>query len=135
MEGVVFEERLLRLVQMVVFRVRDEIVGGEKNAAGTAGRIGDSLARFRPHALHHGADQGARGEILARAGLGVLGVLFQQTFIDVALHIRAHHHPLGAVHHVDQAIKLGRVLNLVLRLGEDLSQHPLWVPSSRNSSV
>jgi len=44
---------------------------------------------------------------------------FEQAFVDVALHIGAHGYPLRFINHVDQAIELGRVLNLVLCLGED----------------
>ena len=46
-------------------------------------------------------------------------------FVDVALDVGVHAHPLHLVDHVDQAVELGRVLNLVLRLGEDLAQHVL----------
>lgn len=45
--------------------------------------------------------------------------------IDVALHVGAHGGPLGAIDHSDQTVELGRVLDFVLRLGEDLPQHPL----------
>lgn len=86
--------------------MRDEIVGGEEETAGAAGRVSDGGARLRPHAFDHGADQHARGEILPDAGLGVLGVALEQAFEDVALHVRAHRHPLGAVDHVDQAWSL-----------------------------
>ena len=121
----VLQERLLRLVELVVVRVGQEVVGGEEEAAGAAGRIGDGLARLGPHAFDHRADQRARREVLSRAGFGVLGVLLQQAFVDVALDVGAHRHPLHLVDHVDQAVELGRVLNLVLRLGENLAEHAL----------
>ena len=98
-------------------------MGGEEESARAAGGIGDRSAGRRADALHHGADQRPGREVLARAGLDVLGVPFQQPLVDVALHIRAQHHPVGAVHHGDQAIELRRVGDLVLRFGEDLPEH------------
>ena len=98
-------------------------MGGEEEAARPAGGIGDGLAGFGADACHHRADQGAGREVLARAGFRVLGVAFQQPLIDVALHVRAEHDPIGDVHHGDQAEELGRVGDLVLRLGENLTQH------------
>ena len=43
--------------------------------------------------------------------------------VDVALHVGAEHHPIRAVHHVDQPKELGRIGDLVLCLGENLAQH------------
>ena len=122
---VVLEKRLLIPVEGEVGRVGDEVVGAQEEPAGAAGGVRDALPRLGAHALDHGADQGARGEVLARARLGVLGVLLQQPFVDVALDVRAEGDPVGVVHHVDEAVELRRVLNLVLRLGEDLAEHAL----------
>ena len=119
------EKRLLLPVEREVVRVGDEIVGAQEEPAGAARGVCDALARLRPHALDHGADQSARREVLARARLGIFGVALQQVLVDVALDVRAEGDPVGIVHHVDEAVELRRVLNLVLRLGEDLSQHPL----------
>lgn len=65
------------------------------------------------------------GEILAGAGFGVLGVLFEDALVDVALGVGVEHHPLHAIDHFDQAGELGGVGDFVLRLGEDLAEHPL----------
>lgn len=65
-----------------------------------------------------------RREILPRTGFGIFRIALQQALVDIALHIRAHRHPLGFVDHIDQAVQLGRILDLVLRLGENLPQHP-----------
>ncbi len=105
-----------------------EIVGGEEKTAGAAGWIGDGLARQRPHALHHCPDQRARREILPRPRLGILGIAFQQALVNVALHIGTQRHPLGFVHHVDQPRQLGRVLDLVLCLCENLPEQPRLDP-------
>jgi hypothetical protein len=63
-------------------------------------------------------------ERLTGAGFGVLGVLLQQALVDIALHVGLHHHPLLPVDHVDDLEEHGRVLDLVLGLGEDLAQRP-----------
>ena len=63
----VLQEGFLLPVETEVTRVGDEVVGRQKEPAGAAGRVGDARARFGPHALDHGADKGARREILARA--------------------------------------------------------------------
>jgi len=109
----------------------NEIIGGEKKAAGSAGWVMNRLLRFRGHALHHGLDQGAGGEVLARPALGVRGVFFQQPFVDVSLDIGIDHHPLLPADHVDDLEQLGRVLDLVLRLGED-PRIPFSVPRERS---
>jgi hypothetical protein len=104
--------------------VAGEVVDGrEEEATGAAGRVGDGLHRLGAHAFHHGLDQGARREVLARAALGVLGVLLQEALVDVALHIGAQQHPALAVDQLDQLVQLGRVGDLVLALHEDVAQH------------
>lgn len=65
----------------------------------------------------------ARREVLAGARLGVFGVALKQALVDVAFDVGAQRHPLRFIDHVDQAIELGRILNLVLRLGEDRTEH------------
>ena len=71
----------------------DVVVRRQQKAAGAAGRVADGLAGLRGHHVHHGLDQRARGEVLAGAGLGVLGVLLQQALVGVALHVGAHRRP------------------------------------------
>jgi hypothetical protein len=61
---------------------------------------------------------------LASATLHVGGVLFQQAFVGVALHIHAQRGPgLAADQVADQPLQLGRILNAVLRLAKDGAQH------------
>ena len=102
------------------------VVRREQKAAGAAGRVAHGLAGLRGHDIHNRLDQRARGEVLAGAGLGVLGVLFQQAFVGIALHVGAHRHPGFLVDQVhDQPPQLGRVLELVLRLVEDQPEQAL----------
>ena len=104
------------------------VVRREQKAAGAAGRIAYGFPGLRGHDIHDGLDQRARGEVLAGAGLGVLGVLFQQAFVGIALHVGAHRHPGFLVDEIDdQAPQLGRVLELVLRLVEDQPEQALLV--------
>ena len=87
-------------------------------------RIADRHLRLGPHHIDHRRDQRARREVLSRAAFHVLGVLFQQAFVSVALHIGGQRGPLFLVDQIDdQPPQLGRVLNLVLRLAEDDAEH------------
>jgi hypothetical protein len=76
-QGVVAQDALLVGVELVVVRIGDVVVGGEQEAAGAAGGVADALAGGGAHDLDHGLDERARGEVLAGAALGVLGVLLQ----------------------------------------------------------
>ena len=77
MKRPVFQKFFLILVQVKVIGVSYEVLGGQKESARPAGRIGDQLARFGTPSFDHGPNEGARREILAGAGLGVLSVLFK----------------------------------------------------------
>jgi hypothetical protein len=100
------------------------IMRRQQEAARAAGGIADGLARLRGHHVHHGGDERARREVLARAAFHVLGVLLQQAFVGIALHVGGQAGPLLLVDQVhDQPPQLGRVLDLVLRLAEDDAQH------------
>ena len=108
--------------------VDDVVVGREQKAAGAAGRVADGLAGLGRDDIDHGLDQRPRGEVLAGAGLGVLGVLLQQPLVGIALDVGAHHRPVflvDQIHH--QAAQLGRVLELVLGLVEDQAEHALFL--------
>ena len=72
------------------------------------------------HTGHHGLDQGTRRKILPGTAFGIFGVFLQQAFINLAFDIRTHHRPLLFVDHINELEELGRVLNLVLALGEYL---------------
>ena len=94
-------------------------MGREQESARAGGGVADGLSRLGVHDFHHGLDEGPRGEVLARAALGILGVLFQQAFVDLALGVDVQPDPGLAVDQGDQALQLGRVLDLVLRLAEN----------------
>ena len=65
-------------------------------------------------------DQRARREVLAGAGLDVLGALAQQLLVGVALDVDAGRRPVLLVDQVDdEPLELGRILDPVLRLAED----------------
>ena len=61
------QEALFVPVERAVFRIGEEIVGGEKESTGAASRIGDGLSGFGAYAFHHGANQSPGREMLARA--------------------------------------------------------------------
>jgi len=128
-EGLLPQEGGLLLVQRLALPC-EPVVGAQEEATGAAGRVGDGLARLGLHALHHRADHGARREVLAGAALGVLGVLLQQAFVQVALGVGVHAHPALGVDHLHQPRQLGRVLDLVLRLEEDGARHAAFLPQA-----
>ena len=116
-EGFVFQEGLLRLVQLVVIWVSQKIIGRQKKTTGTTSRVSNGFFWLRTHALR------PRGKVLTGTGLGILSILLQQAFVDIPFHVRTHGGPLGAVHHIDQPVELGRILDFVLRFGEYLAEH------------
>ena len=85
-------------VQVVLNHV---IMRGKQKPAGPARRIAEGLSRLRLDHVHHGLDQRAGSEVLASAGLGILCVLLQETFVCVAFHISAHHRPVFLIDQVD----------------------------------
>ena len=64
----------------------------------------------------------ARCEILACAGFYVFCVFLQQTFIDLALHVRRHGDPFLPVDHLHDPVKDRGVADLIDRALEDLTQ-------------
>jgi hypothetical protein len=119
-KGVVFQKSLLLAVQGMMRG--DVIVSREEKPARAATGVVDFFVGLGGYAPHHGLDERARSEVLPGAALGVGGVLFQQAFVNIAFNIRAHHGPLLLADHVDDFEQLGRVLYLVLALGEYLPQ-------------
>lgn len=122
-EGVVFKEPLLLRGELVV--LHQIIVGREEEAAGTASWIGDRFARLGSHASDHRLDERTRRKVLARARLCVLCVPFKNALVNVAFHIGIKRGPRDVVHHLDQTREFGGILDLVLRLGENLPEHAL----------
>ena len=60
--------------------------------------------------------------------LHVGGVALQEALVDVALNVGIYLKPRFAVHQGDQALELGGVLYLVLRLAKDGPEHPRLPP-------
>ena len=120
--GVEFEKAFLVAVKVGV--LRDIVMGRQQKTTCATGGIADALSRFGTHHIDHSLDQWTGRKILARAAFGVFGVLLQQPFVGVTLHIGFQDGPGFAVDEVnDQAAQLGRVLDFVLRLTKDNAQH------------
>jgi hypothetical protein len=69
--------------------VLEDVAGGRKQeATGTGGGIDDGGSRLRTHDLDDGVDQDARREVLTGAGFRILGVFFEQAFVDIAFDCR-----------------------------------------------
>ncbi len=106
--------------------LHDVVVGGEEEPAGAAGRVADGRVRPGPHHVHDGFDERTRREVLAGAGLHVLGVALQQRLVGVALDVGAEAVPVLAVDELlDQAGQHGRFLDAALRLAENHPQRAL----------
>ena len=116
-QGVLTQVQPLVTVELVV--LADRFIRCQEEAAGAASRVANGVAGLGLHHIDHRLDERAGREVLARAGFDVLGVLFQQPFVDVGLDVHIEAVPVFAVDEADEALELGRVLNAVLRLAED----------------
>ena len=119
-ERFVFQEFFLCTVECIVFWVSQErLCSKEKAAASTAG-VSDRFFRFRAQTGHHCFDERAGCKILPCTTFYVLGVLLQQTFVDLALHIGGHGHPVFLVDHLHHAVQDGNIADFVDGPFEDL---------------
>jgi len=75
---------------------------------------------LRAHDLDDGVDQDARREVLAGAGLGILRILFEEAFVDIALDVGAEGAPGFLVDEIDdEAAQVGGILDFVLGFAEN----------------
>ena len=107
----------LRFAELVV--LGDVVVRSQQEAAGAAGGIADHLSRLRLHHIDHRTDERARGEVLSCALVRGAGGLFEQAFINRALDVHVHAGPILIGDHLDHALEIGGVGDLVLGLAED----------------
>ena len=84
-----------------------------------------------PDDLDDGLDERARREVLPGPALGVLGVLLEQALVDLALDVHVEPVPHLGVDEADEAVQLGRVLDLVLRLAEDGAEQAVLLAERR----
>jgi len=100
----------------------------QEKTPGAAGGVADGLVGTRLNDLHDPLDQGARREVLPGPRLCVLGVLLQEPFVGIALHVGAQRRPVFLVDQVDdQTTQLGGVLDFILGLVEDQPKQALFV--------
>ena len=119
-ERFVFQEFFLCAVECIVLWVSQErLCSKEKAAASTAG-VSNRLFRFRAQTGHHCFDERAGCKILPCTTFYVLGVLLQQTFVDLALHIGGHGYPVFLVDHLHHAVQDGNIADFVDGPFEDL---------------
>ena len=84
-EGFVAVFALLGVFERVeVVVLAQVVVGGDQEAAGAGGGVLNGVGQLRLHQGNHAVDQHARGEILPGAGFLLVGVLLQQSFVEVA---------------------------------------------------
>ncbi len=112
-----FDLGLFEAVPVVVFF--DVGIGRDEEAGGAGGGVLNDLAKLRLEALDHGVDQGARGEVLAGAGFGLVGVLFEQAFVEVAEAVFGSAEPIDVTEVSDQLLQVTRLTQAGLRFGID----------------
>jgi hypothetical protein len=122
MEG--FETKMALLVGIEQVIMRDVVVRRKKEPTSATSRIADRHPRLGTHHFDHGFDQRTGCEVLTRSRLHVLGVLLKQAFVSIAFHVGVQRHPVLAVDQVrDEPFELGRVLDAVLALPENDTDH------------
>ena len=95
--------QMIPLVAVECIVTRDVIVSGKQKAARARGGIADSLPKLWAHDIHNRLDERTRREVLTRSALGILRVLFEQTFVNLAFDINIQPDPGFTVDQFDQA--------------------------------
>ena len=96
----------------------------QQKAARAAGGITNRLPWLWSDHIDHRCNQRTRSKVLLGSAFDVFGVLLQQALVGIALHVSGQTRPLFFVDQInDQSPKFGRILNLVLSLPKDRSQH------------
>lgn len=114
----------------------DVALCGDQEPARAARRVRDGVVRAGLHHVHHRVDQRAWGEVLARAGLRVLGALREQALVRVALEVRALDRPVLFADQVhDQLFEQRGLGDAVLRLREDRAERGVGVLRQRRQRV
>ena len=107
----------LRLAELVV--LGDVVVGGEQEAAGTAGGVANHLPGPWCRDIDDGADERAGSEVLSCSLVRRAGGLFEQALVDRALNVHVHAGPILVADHLDHALEVRGVGDLVLGLAEN----------------
>src|SRR5260221_14682882 len=77
------------------------------------------------HNIDNSMDKHAWRKILTRTALRVFCVFLQERFVGIALDVRSKDRPGLSLNQVDnQAAQFSRVLDLILCLANDNTQHP-----------
>ena len=98
---------------------------GQQEATRPTRGIADPLSWLGMHDIDNSMDQHAWRKILTRTALSVFSVLLQEPFVGIALDVRSKDRPGLSVNQVDnQAAQFSRVLDLILCLTKDNTQHP-----------
>ena len=83
-EGVAAVFTLLRFCPRIGVTVfTDVAIGGDEKTTSASGWVLDDVLQRRLHHRHHAVDQRARREVLTSAGFLFVGVLLQQTFVEI----------------------------------------------------
>ena len=112
---------LLRLGPGVgVAVLADVAVGGDEKAPGAGSGVLDDVVEPRPHHRHHAVDQRPGREVLAGAGLLLVGVLLQQPFVEIAESFLPRAVPVELVDLAHQRGERGWFLDEGAGVGENL---------------
>ena len=118
----VLQKLFLRAIKRIVVWVCKECLCRKEKAAATAARVSNGLIGFRAQAGNHCLDERARGKILSCAAFYVLCILLQQSFVNLALHIRGHGDPFFLVDHLHHTVQDGDIADFIDSALEDLSE-------------
>ena len=127
--------QVIPLVAVELIVIGNVIVGGKQESSRARGGIADGLTRLRVHDIHNGLDKRTRREVLTRAALGILRVLFEQAFVDLTLDVNIQPDPGFAIYQFDQAAQFGGILDFVLRLAEDDGNQPRALTQPREDGA
>jgi hypothetical protein len=92
------------LIEIEFIMRRQIVIRRQQKAASAARWIADNFVRTRRDAVNERVDEHARCEVLSRSALGVFGVLFEQAFVGVALHIGRHRGPAFLADQLDDQL-------------------------------
>ena len=117
----------LRLICIQIVKIigvlLDIPVGGNHKAESAAGGVVAPLSGLGLHQPGHHINENARGKVLARAGLFLVGVLLQQPFIQVAQPLFPGGVPVQAINGGDDLFQILGLVDVCSRALVDLP-HP-----------
>ena len=115
---------ILVQIKIVVGLILQITVGGDHKTKGAAGRVVAKFAHLRFHKADLHINEYTRREILACAGFLLIGVLFQQAFIEVAEALFLRRIPVQSIDARDDLFQIFGLVDVGYRSLIDLPHPP-----------